>query len=322
MIFKVLYRNAAFLFIVLAILLSFVVITALLSNSLISDDIVIPFFGIQEIFKGSTAYLLVFGILNHCLIVLLLSGISSELKLSNNGINQIAIVYLLFLSVIEMNLLFSPALFSSFLVLAAIRYLLQFQVRHSIHAPLLISNALLVFAALIYPPAAVFIVPALIALMIFRSFDFREILIFLIGLLLPLFYFFGILYISENLDGFPAFSSLNYVIFKDFDPSVVDITGMVFFVLLSLIAFMNIFSDSFKMIVRIRNFYKVWSIFFLAALSTFLFNDVGLPTIFLSCTPFFTLAVCHFISQLRKSWYIELAMLMIVLLSFISELVA
>lgn len=321
MIFKALSRTPLLVFIVFSLLLIFAVLSVA-QDSFIYQMIDMPLFFMRDLFNGSIVFSVIIGLLCHSAIVMLLYLIASELKLMNNPSFQIVIVYLLLLNVSNTSVYFSPALLSLLLVVLAIKFLLQLQVKHNANAPLLCSAALICISGLIYLPSVLFVIPAFITLIVLRPFSIRELVIFLIGIFLPLFYVFSLLYIGENLQQIPLSCDLDYKLFGRWEPTDMDTISLIFFSFLGLLAFIHIFSNSFKMVVRNRNFHKIWGLFLLVSISIYFFSEVGIPVVFLFSTPFLCIAIAYFITQLRKSWYLELAMLIVVVLSFILNLIA
>src|SRR5690606_28155514 len=182
-------RNKPVLLLISAFVFSLLIIIPMFTVAVQPVELNVPFYFTEAWYTTHPIILKLLGVIFLLLICHVLINIAGELKLFSKNTLLILLLFLVFASISPTAFQFSPLHISVLLVLLCIRSILKLQIQHKINHNLMWSGALLMLSGLFYPISFMFLPPTLISILLIRPFRLREILVFLIGFVLPFIYY-------------------------------------------------------------------------------------------------------------------------------------
>jgi hypothetical protein len=237
-----------------------------------------------------------------------------------------ALFYMVFLAIIPQFLTIHPVLFVNSIILIIIDKLFRIY-KHPAPLQLIFDSFFLIaVASLIYLPAMTFLLLALFAILILKTFSWRDWLVGLTGFLLPLFFIFVFYFWNDGL-----FELREKFLFKNirelWDPGGIMMQGyritLVIAVIMFVLTAIRIRQNFYKNVTRIRNFQQVIFItlgvgllslaFTAGSLALYRFSILVIP---------YAIMVSYYFLAAKKQWLTEVlfwALIGVVLFNYISS---
>lgn len=204
-------------------------------------------------------------------------------------------------------------------LLMGIHQLFTIHQQNSIQLPVFVAALCFGLAPLFSFYLILYAVLPFVALLFFRPFNFKEQLICLVGVLLPIYYYYGLSFVFEHQvptvwwnNQFPSLSLFHQNPYR--------ISSIFLFAVLLLISISATLKSQSKLIVRNRNQITVlFSFFVLSLVQIILFSDslLSLLLMVLSSSVFYPWLV----KRAKKTWLSSLPLLLIILLEISSQFI-
>jgi len=309
-------RSSPILLLITAMVFSLMIIIPLFTMAVHPVVLNVPFYFTEAWYSAHPIILKLLAVIFLLLISFVLINITGELKLFSKNTLLILLLFLVFASISPAAFQFSPLHISALLVLLCIRSILNLQVQQKINNNLMWSGTLLMLSGLFYPTSFIFLLPTLISILIIRPFRLREILVFIIGFLLPLIYYAAILYLSNNFSQLPSISEWKFDIHSSYEFGLPTKFSFGFVFILSLFSIFFLVGHRSKIAVRSRNFYNIWLIYMLFLLFTYMLSFSNFQQLYIMLLPFLSLLVSNYLIHTNRSWYWEILLIILTILSF------
>jgi len=192
-------------------------------------------------------------------------------------------------------------------ILIAFHQLLRMYNSKNTHAILFNSSFLIALASLIYLPNIVCFALLWITLIYTTTPKWRDFIISLIGLSIPIVYYLSYKFVFQNL-GTLSISNYSYTIF-DNQISWVSFYQKVFFIglaIISLLAFISMIIILGKSMVRVRKMLVVVILMLLLNLGTIFLNKFDYLATFLMSSIPLAIILANFFQNIKKTWIGEL----------------
>ena len=215
-----------------------------------------------------------------------LNMVLSEWRMFQNNTYTTAMAYVLLSGIMPEWCVISPALIANFLLIWIFIKLTRLY-NHPSPKTLLFNTGLIIGLSVIcYHPTAILIGVVLFALMVVRPFRVAEWVVLLMGILLPYYFLFGILFLNDDLYHFSSFIpylKLNLPVAAWSAPLIIRLSVLVI-MLISGLVFWQLTHR--RMVIQIR---KTWGIMmvmlFVLLPIPFIFRQAGLGSAYLTLIP-------------------------------------
>lgn len=225
---------------------------------------------LRTLHLNAFAYTLL-GVVMVFLQAIYINFIAEKHKLFHKAGYYPAFMYILFTSLYPAFNYFSEPLIINWLVLIAVDMMLSFP--KTLHPGKQLFNAgfAICLPALVQFPAVVFFLLLLIAVLLLRSYRGSEMIVALLGYLTPVYFFIGLLYLTDHLGMWRNIIELGFDIHQLSSSRIYlagTITGAVFFLLAGFVAFQQLHG---RMTIYIRrSWWMIISYLAVAVLATIL----------------------------------------------------
>ena len=239
--------------------------------------------------------------------------INSKHRFVEEGTIPFAAYYLVFISFFPTLVLQTELLLSSTFCLLMLYIILTIYNQASVMLLVFTASILLGLACILHYPFAVLLIILLMAISIFRSFEIREYLIAIIGVLLPFFYLYSIAYISGSEISVPDLHL--FTLEREFISFSVG-GGLLF--LLGFFSFTHVFISRSKLVVRQRNQVLI-TLSFIVITSVIAVLSPSHEAIALLVAP---LSFCFhiFYQHFSKKWILDLYLLILFATSIVEKI--
>lgn len=259
----------------------------------------------------------ILGIAALGLIYFLMKRINSEHRFIDGGTIPLISFYLLFISFSTQSIIQLDVVISSLLCTSMLWFAMKIYNQNNVMSLVFWCATFVGLASIIYLPSILMILVLFLTIAVFRSFNIREYLIAMVGVLLPFLYSYAIAYLMGNNLGAlqPSTGLFSFVKLGDISLHLIGVYGII--LLLIWAVFTGLASRS-KLIVRQRN--QLWMILafvFVGSLNLFLFP--ALYTIPFIAAP---LALLFHISyqNFRMKWIIDILLLVLFSISLLDKI--
>jgi hypothetical protein len=194
------------------------------------------------------------------------------------------------------------------LLVFSLFFLFRLHLQQQVQKPLFTASVLISSASLLYTPLLYFLPLPLLSLLWIRPFKLKEHLLVLVTFVLPYFYFYSISYLvdAKVLSFDFAFSPAWDLVFTMSTPQLI---GLIFILLLGLLAFFRTTQLSANLVVRERAQLRILFIFYGLAILHFAFtagHSVALGILILCSAAFYI----WLFKQLQKKWLLLLLIIL------------
>jgi hypothetical protein len=215
-----------------------------------------------------------------------LNMVLSELRMFHNNTYTSAMAYVLLSGIVPQWCTISPALMANFLVIWIFIKLTRLYNNASPKTLLFNTGLIIGLSVICYHPTAILIGVVLFALMVVRPFRLAEWVILLMGILLPYYFLFGILFLQDKLPQFTSFIPylrLNLPVGSWTTALVVQLVVLLLMMIFGLIYWQLTHR---RMVIQIR---KTWGIMmvmlFVLLPIPFIFMQAGMESAFMALVP-------------------------------------
>lgn len=235
-----------------------------------------------------------------------LARISDDERLFERTSNLPAFVLALSYSALPEFHVLSPALVANVFLVLALRRILQIYNQASVRALVFRAGFYIGLASLFYKPSAAMYILLVYQLNTFRTFNWREMVIPLLALLVPLFYLSSWYYLTGEMNVFRdwMFTHVAFLTFSDFQ--FWSWPAFALFLFLTGMAFFHLLSTGSRRTIRLNNLYKVLSASALIFLLMLLTRPPDVYSVFLLTLPSLCVIQSNYILGIRRNWLREL----------------
>ena len=241
-----------------------------------------------------------------------LNFIVSEYKIVKDNSHLTSLMFLLFNSSALWLLHLNQIIISNTFILIAFHQLIKMYNLKNNYTILFNASFLIAIASLIYLPSIVYFALLWIALIYTTTPKWRDFIISLIGLIVPILYFIVYQLVFGN---FSQFNISNYsVVVFDIHWSGLTFFQEFFFIsffVISLFAFVGLFSTINRSVVRTKKMLVIVLLMVIVSLGTLLLNSFDYIATFIIISIPMAILVANFFQNLKKTWLAEVLFLIL-----------
>ncbi len=271
-----------------------------------------PIFKLLQVLmhKLPTPLLPILGILLVSSLAILLNFLVNEFEVLYKKAHLTSLFFVLLASALPSNMVLSPALFASLILVFVLGRIFQLYKNDSALPITFELGFLIAIATLIYYPSLVFLLLLFIALIILRPFVWREWISPLIGFALP-FAFLGLYYYwFDRMDQFIAVFANRSIAWDDIRQrlhlSMPELVFLGCIGLLALLSINKIIGNFFRNVIRTRNYQQVLlGMLFVAFLPLLFFSSVRQEILIIVAIPLSVFLGFYFMVA-KRLWLMEL----------------
>lgn len=255
-------------------------------------------------FLGNSPFLFsFFALLNVFLQALFLNRLTVLAELFHANSYLPAFVFVLLSALLPEWRTLSPALLANWFLLLALREMIRIYARLNANSALFNMGFYLSLAGLLCFPF--FFMHALLiwSLGALRPFKIREWLIALLGILAPLYFLSGILFLTDSLSLLPELIPEQIQMPAGSGKPMTWIPGLALLVLLSIPAsvYLNNFGE--RMLIRSKRYWGVWIAGLIFSLATGFFSNFANFSVWIATLPFFSALIANLWLEGKGRWF-------------------
>ena len=246
-----------------------------------------------------------------------LNQIAGNYKLVKGNSHLTGLMFIVLNSCFFLFLNLNQMVIANTFILVAFHQILKMYNLKSTYALLFNASFLIALATLIYLPSVLYLILLWIALIYNTTPKWRDFIISLIGLSIPILYFTTYLFVVSDL---PEINANNYFTnIYQVHWSTLPMFSKVFFWIFSsilMLSFITLFSSLNKTGVRVRKSLIIVVLMFLVGLGTLFLNQFDYLATFLIVSIPLAIIIANFFQDIKKKWLAEL-----LFLTFIGSLI-
>lgn len=239
-----------------------------------------------------------------------LNYIVNEFKLLTTQTHLPALFFVLLNAGAYFLLTYTPLLIVNTLLLIVVHQLFLIYNKNNAFTLSFNIGFIISTAALIYFPIVVVLLLLWFTLLYTKPLNWREVIISVLGFLVPIVFFVSYYYLTNQLANFVLIDWNSYRIFNA--DIFIGKVSLGFLAVLSFVAVLNMIKTLSGHVVKVKKYIVVVTVMFLVLLLTLFFNSADYLATYLLTTIPLTIVVANYFNEIKRKWLAELLLFLLI----------